>query len=124
MLEELLVLRSIFSPSFLIDLLIGSPTCYRQIATKIQTRILANLEDRSLCFHEVSCFAVEYYWTLTFIVSQVLEPHACQNLVVKCEALRVITKQLHLSSALVCPNQGGVAMWVEGSRTNEREGMS
>ena len=99
MLEELLVLRSIFSPSFLIDLLIGSPTCYRQIATKIQTRILANLEDRSLCFHEV------------------LEPHACQNLVVKCE-------QLHLSSALVCPNQGDVAMWVEGSRTNEREGMS
>ena len=106
MLEELLVLRSIFSPSFLIDLLIGSPTCYRQIATKIQTHILANLEDRSLCFHEV------------------LEPHACQNLVVKCEALRVITKQLHLSSALVCPNQGDVAMWVEGSRTNEREGMS
>ena len=106
MLEELLVLRSIFSPSFLIDLLIGSTTCYRQIATKIQTRILANLEDRSLCFHEV------------------LEPHACQNLVVKCEALRVITKQLHLSSALVCPNQGDVAMWVEGSRTNEQEGMS
>ena len=105
--EELLVLRSIFSPSFLIDLLIGSPTCYRQIATIIETRILANLEDRSLCFHEV------------------LEPHACQNLVVKCEALRVmITKQLHLSSALVCPNQGDVAMWVEGSRTNEREGMS
>ena len=85
----------------------GSPTCYQQIATKIQTCILANhVEDRALCFHEV------------------LEPHACQNLVVKCEALRMITQQLHLSSALVCPNQGDVAMWVEGARTNEREGMS